>query len=189
MTTQTNEKMMNGVPVGQLTETMRAIRTQPEIAKFAFRAENAWQGGGHNVAEIGDYDGACQHFERETAHRIEMDEPPVLLSQDRGAGPVEVLLAALSGCLTTSLVYHAAAMGIEVTAVESSYEGDIDLHGFLGMNPEIRNGCDTIRVSFRVTAPGATEEELDGLVRVARERSPVFDMVSNGTTVEVTRSR
>jgi uncharacterized OsmC-like protein len=182
-------QLVNGVPVDQLVDTIREIRKQPEIAKFTFRTRNRWQDGGHNRAETAPYDGACQTFERQIEHVTDLDEPPVLLSGDKGANPVEALLAALSGCLTTSLVYHAAAMGIEVEEVSSTYEGDLDLHGFLGLDAGVRNGYEAIRVSFEVNAPGATEEQLDELVRVTRERSPVFDVVSNGTQVEVTRSR
>lgn len=187
MTTQTTSPK-NGVPVDQLVETMRVIRQQPEIARFRFSARNGWQNGGFNVATINAYHGACEDHGRAKDFTVAMDEPPILLSGDEAPNPVEVLLSALSGCLTTSLVYHAAAMGIEVTAVESTYSGDIDLHGFLGMDEKIRNGFQSIRVAFKVESPDATDEQLDDLVRIARERSPVFDVVRNGTPIEVTRS-
>jgi uncharacterized OsmC-like protein len=99
---------------------------------------------------------------------------------------VEYLLAALSGCLTTSLVYHAAARGVELTKVESSYEGNIDARGFLGMDENVRNGYEQLRVTFKVEG-NASDEELDELVQIARERSPVFDVVANGTPVSVER--
>lgn len=180
---------INGVPTDQLAETIREIRRDASLANFRFRARNRWRNGGRNVVEMRDYRGAGRKFERDQAHVIELDEPPVLLSGDRGPNPVEALLAALSGCLTTSLVYHAAAMGIEVEEVESTYEGDLDLHGFLGLDESVRNGYEQIRVSFRVKAPNATEEQLDDLVRIAQERSPVFDVVTRGTPVAVTRAQ
>ncbi len=188
MQSQTAPKNVNGVPVDQLVETMRLVRQEPKIAKFIFRAANRWQGGGHCRASVNDYYGACDNHEREQPYEFDMDEPPVLLSGDRGANPVEYLLAALSGCLTTSLVYHAAARGIELTKVESRYEGDLDLHGFLGMDENVRNGYQGIRVVFKVKG-NASEEQLDELVRVAQERSPVLDVVTNGTPVTVTRER
>lgn len=186
MQTQTTPKNVNGVPVDQLVETMRAIRQQPQIAKFVFRAQNRWEDGGFNRAVANDYYGACENQTRPAPHSFSMDEPPVLLGKDQGANPVEYLLAALSGCLTSSLVYHAAALGIEITKVESTYEGDIDLHGFLGMDEGVRNGYQGIRVKFKVEGD-AIEAELDQLVKIAQERSPVFDVVTNGTPVTVER--
>lgn len=181
------ERSLNGVPVDRLVETMRAIRKEPRIAAFVFRARNEWKEGGLNRATVKDFFGACaEDSTRTRPFAFDLDEPPVLLGGDRGANPVEVLLAALSGCLTTSLVYHAAARGIAVEAVESRYEGDLDLRGFLGMDPSVRNGYSEIRVVFRVRAD-ASPEVLDELVRVAQERSPVFDVVSRGTKVTVVR--
>jgi uncharacterized OsmC-like protein len=188
MQNQQTKTPVNGVPVDQLVETMRAIRKEPKIAKFTFRARNRWQGGGHNRAEANGYHGACQDHARSEPFRMDMDEPPVLLSGDKGANPVEYVLAALSGCLTTSLIYHAAARGIEIADVESSYEGNIDLHGFLDMDEAIRNGYEQIRVTFRVKG-NASEEELDELVQVAQQRSPVYDIVTNGVPVKVERAR
>ena len=182
------ETMVNGVPVDQLAETMGAVRKEPTIAKFEFRAENRWQEGARNRARIDSYHGALEDHYRPVPFRIGMDEAPVLLGADTGPNPVEVLLSALSGCLTTSLVYHAAAMGIELTSVESRYEGDLDLHGFLGMDENVRNGFSDIRVVFTL-AGDATEEQLDELVRVAQARSPVFDVVTHGTRVAVRRER
>ena len=188
MSTKT-QTPVNGVPVDQLVETMRAIRQDPEIAKFQFRAHNEWQDGGHTRVTIKSFYGAKQEDETRTEPFIaHTDEPPVLLSKDKGPNPVEHLLTALSGCLTTSLVYHAAVMGIELESVESRLEGDLDLHGFLDMDPNVRNGYEQIRVVFNIKAD-APEEKLDDLVRIAQERSPVFDCVSNPVNVAVTRAR
>jgi uncharacterized OsmC-like protein len=179
-------KMLNDVPVDQLMETIEAVKGEPKIAKFVFRAENRWMTGGHNRATIDGYHGALEDHSRDEPFQVDLDEPPILLSNDQGANPVEYLLASLSGCLTTTLVYHAAAQGIEIEEVESTYEGDIDLHGFLALDPTVRNGYEGIRVTFKVKG-NATEEQLDALVKVAQERSPVFDVVTNGTPVTVER--
>jgi uncharacterized OsmC-like protein len=178
---------VNGGDVERLIETMRAVRTRPEAARFAFRARNRWFDGGRNRAEMKDYYGACEEqTDRPRAFVCEMDEPPVLLGRDGGANPVEIALAALSGCLTTSLVYHAAVRGITVYEVESTYEGDIDLRGFLGMDAKIRNGFQHVRVTMRVRAD-ADDATLDELVRMAQERSPVFDIFTNPVPVTVSR--
>lgn len=182
------QQIVNDVPVDQLVETMRAIRKEPRIAKFVFRAKNDWQDGGLNRASAREFHGALEDHVRSEPWTFDMDEPPLLLGQDRGANPVVYLLAALSGCLTTSLVYHAAARGIELTRVESRYEGDLDLRGFLGMDETVRPGYEGIRVAFEVEGD-ASEEQLDELVRVAQERSPVFDVITRGTRVSVERVR
>ncbi|MHC4339675.1 MAG: OsmC family protein [Planctomycetota bacterium] len=187
MQDQQTKTPVNGVPVDQLVETMEAVRKEPKIAKFTFRAENRWQGGGHNRAEVNGYHGACAEHARNEPFRMDMDEPPILLSGDKGANPVEYVLAALSGCLTTSLIYHAAARGIEISDVESTYEGDLDLHGLLDMDEAIRNGFEQIRVTFKVKG-NASAEELDELVQIAQQRSPVYDIVTNGVPVKVERA-
>ena len=100
------------------------------------------------------------------------------------ANPVEYLLAALAGCITTGLVYHAAARGIELQEVESTYEGNVDLRGFLGMTDEVRNGYEAINVTFRIKSD-APREQLEELVKIAQQRSPVFDCVTNPVPVNV----
>ena len=181
---QQKEKMVNGVNVTQLFETIDAIKGQPEIAKFNFRAVNNWENGASNRTTVNDYDGACQSFERSEPFVFQKDEPPVLLGNDAGANPVEYVLAGLAGCLTTSLVYHAAAQGIQIDEVESTYRGNIDLHGFLGLDDGVRNGYESIEVTFKVKGD-APEEKLRELVELAQKRSPVFDIVTNKVPVTV----
>jgi len=180
---------VNGVDVAALFATMNAIQAQPELAQFQFRAWNQWQGGTHCQSRIKDFYGAGQEDSARTkTYVFDADEPPVLLGQDRGANPVEYVLHALAGCLTTSLVAHAAARGIRLHSVESRFEGDIDVRGFLGMDPGIRNGYREIRVTFKVKGD-APRETLEELVRVAQQRSPVFDIVSNPVPVKVELAR
>ena len=173
-----DQKIINGVNVDQLFDTVNAVKDKAEIAKFRFRARNRWVNGGHNRTTVNDFDGACQTHDRSEPFVFEEDEPPVLLGEDKGANPVEYALAALAGCLTTSLVYHAAAKGIKIEEVESRLEGCLDLHGFLGLSESVRNGYESIRVTFKIKAD-APEETLKELVELAQKRSPVFDIISN----------
>jgi uncharacterized OsmC-like protein len=177
------EQIVNGVNVEKLYETIGAISHNAQIAKFNFRAKNRWVNGGHNRTAINEFDGACQTHRRAQDFVFEKDEPPVLLGTDEGANPVEYALAALAGCLTTSLVYHASAKGIVIEEVESTLSGDLDLRGFLGMDESIRNGYQQIQVKFKVKAPGVSDETLRELVELAQKRSPVFDIVSHPTPV------
>ena len=178
------EQMVNGVNVSKLFETVGVIKEKPEIAKFNFKAKGKWVNGGHNRTTINEFYGACQTFKRSQPFVFEKDEPPVLLGEDHGANPVEYVFAALDGCLTTSLIYHAAAQGIKIDEVETSFSGDLNLHGFLGLNENIRNGYEKIKVTFKIKAD-ASKEKLQELVQLAQKRSPVFDIVSNPTPVEV----
>lgn len=178
------QKIVNGVNVTGLFDTIDAIKNQSDIAKFNFRATNKWVNGGSNRTTVNDYYGACENFTRDEPFVFQKDEPPVLLGTDSGANPVEYALAALAGCLTTSLVYHAAAQGVRLEEVESTYEGDLDLHGFLGMDDSVRNGYENIRITFKVKGD-APEEKLQELVELAQKRSPVFDIVTNKVPVLV----
>lgn len=176
---------INGVNVDQLFATINAIKDNPDLAKFKFRANNQWIGGGHNRTKIKDFYGAGQEdTSRKQTFVFDNDEPAVLLGEDNGANPVEFVLHALAGCLTSSLVYHAAAQGIKIDSVESSFEGDIDLHGFLGLNENVRNGYENIRVTFKIKAD-APEEKLKELCELAQKRSPVFDTLTNRVPVSV----
>jgi uncharacterized OsmC-like protein len=156
----------------------------PSVSKFNFRAKGRWIDGGHNQTTINDFDGACQTHTRSQPFVFEKDEPPVLLGKDHGANPVEYALAALNGCLTTTLIYHAAAQGIKIEEVESTLSGDLDIQGLLGMSEKVRNGYEKIKVTFKVKAD-ASEEKIKELVDLAQKRSPVFDIISHPTPIEV----
>ena len=182
------EKVVNGVSVTKLFQTVGAIQANPSIADFNFRAKGKWINGGHNSTTINDFYGACQTHSRSQPFVFEKDEPPVLLGEDNGANPVEYALAALNGCLTTSLIYHAAAKGIKIDEVESTLSGDLDLHGFLGLSENVRNGYEKIEVTFKIKSD-ASEEKLRELVELAQKRSPVFDIVSHPTPVEVSMEK
>jgi uncharacterized OsmC-like protein len=187
MKTATSEKSItiNGVNVEELFKTVDAVKKTAAIAKFRFRADNTWLEGGHNRTSIRNFYGAGgEDTSRKTPFVLDADEPKVLLGTDRGANPAEYVLTALAGCLTTSLVYHAAARGIAVEEVESHLEGDLDLMGFLGLSEEVRNGYENIRVTFKIKAD-ATEEQLRELVQLAQNRSPVFDIISHPVPVSV----
>jgi uncharacterized OsmC-like protein len=181
----TKQKMMNGVNLDQMFGTITAIRETPGLARFEFRAGNRWINGGHNRTTIKDFYGAGQEdTSRAEPFVMDNDEPAVLLGEDNGANPVEVVFHALAGCLTTSLVYHAAAQGIRIDEVESQFEGDLDLQGFLGLSDKVRNGYENIRVTLRIKGD-ALPEKMEELCQLAQKRSPVFDIVSNPVPVSV----
>ncbi|WP_347275098.1 OsmC family protein [Candidatus Kuenenia sp.] len=178
------ERKVNGVNVDQLFDTIEQIKGNPEIAKFEFRAINTWVDGTHNRANVKDFYGALKEDTSRVQLAFEIDEPPVLCGQNLGANPVEYLLVALSGCLTTSLIAHAAARGIEVKKVESRYEGDLDLRGFLGISEEVPVGYKNIRVYFNIEAD-VSEDQKEDLIRMAQKYSPVFNSIAKPVPVSV----
>jgi uncharacterized OsmC-like protein len=183
--TQVLERHRNGVDTEQMYGTLDAIKAQPELGVFQFRATNQWIDGAHNRTTIQSFYGAGQEDStRQAAFTIDAGEPAILLGSDTGANPAEALLHALAACLTTSLVYVAAARKVRLTEVSSTLEGDMDVRGALGLSDEVRNGFSRIRVSFKVKGD-APPEKLREVVQRAQARSAVFDMVTNGVPVEV----
>jgi uncharacterized OsmC-like protein len=175
----------NGVDTAVMFGTLDAIKANPSLAKFQFRARNRWIDGAHNRTTIRDFYAANQEdTSRAEAFVVDAGEPAILLGTDTGANPAEYLLHALAACLTTSLVYVAAARGVRLTEVESTLEGDMDVQGALGLSRDHRNGFERIRVSFRVKGD-APEEKLREVVVRGQQRSAVFDMVTNGVPVTV----
>jgi len=181
MAQATNSRVINGVDVNRLGETVGAIRQNPHLASSKFRAANRWITGGHNRSTIkGFYAAGQEDVTRTKPFELDADEPQVLLGKDQAANPVEFLLHALAACLTTSLVYHAAARGIHIESIESKLEGDLDLQGFLGLSDQVRQGYQQIRVHFTIQSD-APAEELESLVKF----SPVYDIVSNPVPVSI----
>jgi len=175
---------INGVDVDKLFGTIDAIKKTPVIATFKFRASNKWLDGGHNRTTIKNYYGTQQDHERKEPFVLDADEPPVLLGNDQGPNPVEYALTALAACVTTSIVYHAAAKGVRLNSVESRLEGDIDLQGFLGLSKEVPRGYKEIRMYFKIDAD-APDEKLEEIVQLGPTYSPVFDTITRAVPVKV----
>ena len=183
--TEVLDSIRNGVNTEQMYGTLDAIKADPSLGIFQFRARNHWIDGAHNRSTIQGFYGAGQEdATRDAAFTVDAGEPAVLLGVDTGPNPAEALLHALAACLTTTLVYVAAARKVRLTEVESTLEGDMDVRGCLGVSGEVRNGFNNIRVNFKVKGD-APPEKLREIVERAQARSAVFDMVSHGVPVEV----
>ena len=172
---------VNGVNLDALGETVGAIRSDPELGVSRFRAVNRWVDGNHNRTTVTGFYGAKQEIAHKQAFTLIADEPPILAGNDDGANPVEHLLHALASCLTTAMVAHAAVRGIEIEELEAELEGDLDLNGFLGLNPNTPKGYTAIRANYRVKA---AEKDLETIKSLAAF-SPVFNTVTNGVPVDV----
>ena len=186
---QTNQQMetkpaVNGVNVDELFGTIDAIKKAPVIAKFKFRASNQWIDGGHNRTTVKNFYGTQQDHEHKEPFVLDADEPPLLLGRDLGPNPVEYALTALAACVTSSIVYHAAAKGVTIRSMESRLEGDIDLQGFLGIRDDVPRGYKEIRMYVDIDAD-APPEKLEEIVRLGPTYSPVFDTITRAVPVSV----
>jgi uncharacterized OsmC-like protein len=186
MTTETTtDTTRNGIDTATLFGTLDAIEANPDLGRFQFRTVNRWVDGPHNRSTIkGFYGAGAEDTTRTDTFELVSGEPQVLLGSDTGPNPAEFLLHALAGCLTTSLVYVAAARGVRLTEVTSRLEGNMDLRGALGISDDYRNGFDSLKVTFTIKGD-ADDEKLRSLMDRAAARSAVFDMVKNGVPVEI----
>ncbi|MDQ2694079.1 MAG: OsmC family protein [Pseudomonadota bacterium] len=192
MTAQTKEPVavrVNGLDMTALAGTLDAIKQQPDLGRFEFRARNQWINGGENRSTIKDFYGAGQ----EDASRSEPfvftnGEPPVLLGANEGANPVEFLLHALAGCITTTTVLHAAARGIRIESLSTELVGTLDVQGLLDLDAAVPPGYEKIHVRMDIKAD-CSDEELDALLSFAREHSPVCNTVCRPVPVTVERVR
>ena len=183
MTTTTENSVRNGVDTATLFATLDAVKGDTDIAKFQFRATNRWVSGTHNRSSIHGFYGAKQEMRHREPYMLDADHPPVLVGADNGPTPVEYVLHALAACLTAGIANIAAARGVTLTEVSSTVEGDIDLLGILGLSDQVRNGYQQIRVSF--TLRGDDPDKLRSVVEQSRQRSAVFDIVTNGVPVSI----
>jgi uncharacterized OsmC-like protein len=186
MTTATADRARrNGVDTATLFATLDAVKAQPEIAKFQFRASNTWVNGTHNRSTLSGFYGALQEMEHKHVTTVDADHPAVLVGDDNAPSPVEYLLHAIAACLTAGVANVAAVRGVELTKVTSTVQGDIDLLGILGLSDgSVRNGYEQIKVSFHIDGE-ADEETLRRIVEQSRKRSAVYDVLTNGTPVHV----
>ena len=177
----------NGIDLSQMAGTVAALQANPMLAHFEFRARNRWIGGGENRSVIKDFYGAGQEDpSRENAFEFTNGEPPVLLGHNEGANPVEFLLHALAGCVTTTTVLHATARGIEIESLSTRLVGGIDLQGLLGL-ADVPAGYQGIRIEMDIRAKNASDAELDDLVAFAQAHSPVCNTVCRPVPVTVER--
>ncbi|MEJ2705142.1 MAG: OsmC family protein [Sedimentisphaerales bacterium] len=181
MANQATITEVNGIDIGVLQTTIGNIRQDPDLAKCRFHIRNRWLKGNQNRTTITSFYGAKQENEHQHSFELDADEPPILAGNDQAPNPVEHLLNSLAGCVTTSMVAHAAVRGIHIHELESEVEGDIDLRGFLGIAPDVPKGYTDIRVKFKVKADTDDMERLKSLA----EYSPTFNTLVNGAKVDI----
>ncbi len=175
----------NGVNTEALIGARGAFEQMPAAAQFTFRSTCDWVEGTYNVNKLNGYFGLGQEHKRKQTFEIASDHPEVFAAADRAPTPPEIVLSALASCLTGGIAAVAQHRGIQLHKVRASVEGDVDVQGILGMDPDIRNGFSAIRVSFEIDAD-ASEDDINALVAQSQKRSAVFDILTNPTNVAVT---
>lgn len=177
------ERTVNGIDLERLVDTRKALKDNPEAAQVVFRAKNRWDEGTHCCTTVHDFTIAGKEDKsRPKPFVLEAGEPNALLGENEAPNATEALLFALSSCLNTTFILHATAQGVKIDQLEIDLEGNIDLRGFLGIDENVRNGYQDIQVTFKVKSD-APEEKIRELCKMAQERSPVFDIVSNPVPV------
>lgn len=180
--------IFNGLNTDQMTETIAAIKAQPAIAAFKFRATNEWLTGGENRSTIqGFYGAGREDTSRTTPFVYDGSEPAILFGNNRAANAGEFLLHALAGCITTTFVMHATARGIRVDEMSTSLEGDVDLQGALALDPSVSAAFSEIRVKVNIKAD-CSEEEINELLEFSKEHSALTQTISRPVRVKVERS-
>lgn len=178
----------NGVDAGALMDARNTLEQAPAAAAFEWRASCQWINGTHSHAEVEDFHGLGEAQRHKRRFTFDADHPEVFAAEDRGITPVEYILVGLASCLTAGVASIAQHRNIQLNAVKATIEGAMDIRGILGVDSDVRNGFQGIRVVFDVDAD-ASEADIEALVAQSQKRSAVFDIVTNPTAVEVVTRR
>lgn len=174
----------NGVNVAALLDAREALSQAPQAARFTWQASCDWIRGTHSRHTIEGFHGLGEAQSHRQRFTFDTDHPAVFASEDQGPTPVEYILVGLAGCLTAGIAAVAQHRGIQLHSMTACIEGSMDIQGILGMDSEVRNGFDDVRVTFDIDAD-ATREEIAALVVQSQKRSAVFDLLTNPTQVSV----
>jgi len=177
-------KIDNGVNVDALLAAREALKSAPDAAKFTWRAACKWQNGTHSKSTIQGFHGLGQEQKHKTEFSFEADHPEIFASEDLGATRVEIVLVGLASCLTAGVAAVAQNRGIQLRSVEAKLEGAMDIQGILGIDSDVRNGFDDIKVTFKIDAD-ASKKDIEALVAQSQKRSAVYDCITNPTNVTV----
>ena len=180
-----NTSVKNGVNVEALLAAREALKGAPQAAKFTWRASCKWKNGTNSVSKVQGFHGLGAEQKHKTEFSFEADHPEIFASEDLGATPVELVLVGLASCLTAGVAAVAQNRGVQLRSVEAKLEGSMDIQGILGIDSDVRNGYDDIKVTFKIDAENASKKDLEALVAQSQKRSAVFDIVANPTNVTV----
>src|SRR5678815_594737 len=174
----------NGVNVQALLDAREALKGAPDAAKFTWRASCKWQNGTHSSTSIQNFFGLGEEQRHKTETSFSADHPEIFASEDKGVTPVEYLLVGLASCLTAGVAAVAQNRGIQLRSVESNVEGKMDIRGILGIDSDVRNGYDDIKVTFKIDSD-APRKDIEAIVAQSQKRSAVYDVITNPVNVTV----
>ena len=174
----------NGVNVDALLAAREALSEAPDAAKFTWRTTCKWVNGTHSKSTIEGFFGLGEEQKHKTAFTFDADHPEIFASEDHGPTPAEIALAALASCLTAGVASVAQNREIQLRSVTATIEGPMDIYGILGVDSDVRNGFESIKVTYEIDADG-TPEEIAAVVAQSQKRSAVYDMITNPTNVTV----
>lgn len=184
MTNTETPAVDNGVNVEALLGARAALTEAPEAAQFTWRASNEWIRGTHSRSTATGFSGLGQEHEHRLPYSVEADHPQIFASEDNGATPPEVVMMALASCLTAGVASVATHRGVQLRSVTATIEGTMDLAGILGIDGDVRNGFNGIKVTYAIDAD-ASKADIEAIVAQSQKRSAVFDIVANPTTIRV----
>jgi len=179
-----NTSVKNGVNVEALLAAREALKGAPQAAKFTWRASCKWKNGTNSVSKVQGFHGLGAEQKHKTEFSFEADHPEIFASEDLGATPVELVLCGLASCLTAGVAALAQNRGVQLKSVEANLEGSMDIQGILGIDSDVRNGYDDIKVTFKIDAD-APKKEIEAIVAQSQKRSAVYDIVANPTNIRV----
>jgi len=182
--TQSDKRVDNGVNVEALLGAREALTAAPEAAQFMWRANCKWMNGTHSHSTVESFYGLGQEQTHKKTFVFDADHPEIFASEDKGATPVEYVLVGLASCLTAGIAAVAQNRGIQLRSVSATVEGGMDIQGILGIDRDVRNGFDGIKVTYNIDAD-ATPDEIKALVAQSQKRSAVYDVITNPTNVTV----
>ena len=174
----------NGVNVQALLDAREALKSAPEAAQFAWRAKSRWQNGVHSQTTVEGFFGLGEEQSHKEESLFDADHPEIFAAEDHGITPIEYLLVGLASCLTAGVASVAQNRGIQLRSVEATVEGNHDIRGMLGVDSDVRNGFNDVKVTFTIDAD-ASKQEIEALVAQSQKRSAVFDALTNPTNVTV----
>jgi uncharacterized OsmC-like protein len=186
--TVTDTPVDNGINLQALLDAREALTAQPEAAQFQWRTSATWRNGTHSFSTVEKFTGLGEEQSHKQQYGFDLDHPELFASEDNGVTPIEIVLVGLAGCLTAGVASVAQNRGIQLRSVTAELEGDMNLLGVLGADPDVRNGFESIRVHFTIDAD-ASPEDIEALVAQSQKRSAVYDVITNPTVITVDVNR
>jgi uncharacterized OsmC-like protein len=175
--------VINGIDVDDLFALIEDVRRDAANGRTNWRVTTTWQGQTRSRAHVEGFGIGGERVPRRFS--IDIDEPFELGGTNRFANPQEHLLAALNACMMVGYVAQCAVRGIILEKLEIETDGDIDLRGFLGIDPAVPAGYENLSYVVRIRGSG-TKEQFAEIHEAVMATSPNFYNVSRPVALKPT---